>query len=232
MTRHLQETRPKTAFDDRFSLGPLLHQDEFTYPDMTRNWQAELEADGTVEAKAKRLILDVPKGCTLWFRTELTGPVLIEYFATAIRRGGANDRVSDLNCFWMAQDPQHPGKLLEVRRSGAFADYDTLLAYYVGLGGNANTTTRFRRYIGKAGDRPLLPRNDLRAPEYLLKPNVRQRIRLVACNSLIQYYRDDRKLFEIEDPEPYTRGWFGFRTVASHFHIEQFRVYRLHPSGK
>ena len=33
-------------------------------------------------------------------------------------------------------------------RSGTFAEYNDLLTYYVGLGGNRNTTTRFRRYIG------------------------------------------------------------------------------------
>ena len=43
-------------------------------------------------------------------------------------------------------------------RSGAFADYNDLLTYYVGLGGNRNTTTRFRRYIGDPVLRPLLTR--------------------------------------------------------------------------
>jgi hypothetical protein len=127
----------------------------------------------------------------------------------------------------MAQDPQRPGRLLEVRRSGKFADYDTLLTYYVGLGGNSNKTTRFRRYIGKPGDRPLLPEHDLQAAEFLIKPNEKQTVRLVACGSLIRYYRDDRLLFELNDPEPYVNGWFGLRTVHSHLQIGRFRVHRL-----
>ena len=42
-----------------------------------------------------------------------------------------------------------------------FAAYNDLKTYYVGLGGNRNTTTRFRRYIGDPETRPLLPEHDL-----------------------------------------------------------------------
>jgi hypothetical protein len=187
----------------------------------------ECDGTGTIEAVKGHLNVDVSGGCTVWYRHVLSGPLLIEYEAVVIQRGGANDRVSDLNCFWMAQDPQRPGRLLEVRRSGKFADYDTLLTYYVGLGGNSNKTTRFRRYIGKPGDRPLLPEHDLQAAEFLIKPNEKQTVRLVACGSLIRYYRDDRLLFELNDPEPYVNGWFGLRTVHSHLQIGRFRVHRL-----
>ena len=212
--------------DARFAISPLLYKDDFTDRKLP-HWVTESEGGGTVEAVKGHLDIDVPKGCTVWYRHELTGPLMIEYEATAIQRGGPNDRVSDLNCFWMAQDPSRPGKLLEVSRSGRFPDYDALLTYYVGLGGNGNTTTRFRRYIGKPGVRPLLPEHDLKAPEFLLKPNVTQTIRLVACGSLIQFYRDSRLLFEHKDPAPYVRGWFGLRTVTSHLKIARFRVHRL-----
>ena len=74
-----------------------------------------------------------------------------------ISAGGKNDRVSDLNCFWMARDSRNPDDLFAVHRTGKFADYNQLLCYYVGVGGNTNTTTRFRRYIGDANTRPLLP---------------------------------------------------------------------------
>ena len=42
----------------------------------------------------------------------------------------------------------------------------------------------------------------------------------------IEYARDDKTLFTFDDPEPYLRGWFGFRTVASHFEIQKFRVWQ------
>jgi hypothetical protein len=158
--------------------------------------------------------------------------VLIQYEANVISRGGPNDRVSDLNCFWMAQDPQRPGHLLDTPRKGRFKDYDTLTTYYAGLGGNGNTTTRFRRYIGQAGNRPLRPEDDLSDPADLLTPNAWRTIRLVAFGNLIQYYRDGRKVFEMNDPEPYTRGWFALRTTDNHMEVRHFRVYRLLPATR
>ncbi|MDB5457215.1 MAG: hypothetical protein JWP92_2800, partial [Caulobacter sp.] len=115
-------------------------------------------------------------------------------------------------------------------RSGAFADYDGLKTYYVGQGGNGNTTTRFRRYVGKAGDRPLLPGNDRRGPQDLLVANRVQTLRLVAYGDLIQYWRDGEKLFEHRDPQPYARGWFALRTTKSHLRISAVRVYALRPA--
>ena len=57
-----------------------------------------------------------------------------------------------------------------------FADYNDLKTYYVGLGGNRNTTTRFRRYIGDPATRPLLPEHDLSVADVLLVPNQKQKI--------------------------------------------------------
>jgi hypothetical protein len=216
--------------DSRFTVAEELHRDDFASGEL-RNWTAEQEKEGVVEVRRGKLVVDVPGGCTVWFRPELKGPLMIEYDATVVERGGANDRVSDLNCFWMAHDPRRAQKPVpDARRSGKFADYDDLKTYYVGLGGNANTTTRFRRYVGEPGNRPLLPEHDLTTPEYLIRPNLRQRVRLVACGRLIQFYRDEARVFELNDPEPYTRGWFGFRTVTSHLEFARFRVFRLNPA--
>jgi hypothetical protein len=193
--------------------GKLLFSDNFTQG--LAFWRVELEKGGTVAAKDGILNLDVPAGCTVWFRTEFHGPVIIEYDATMIRRGGPNDRVSDLNCFWMARDAS-------VQRSGRFADYNTLRGYYVGQGGNTNTTTRFRRYIGDPVLRPLLPEHDLKAP--LLEPNMPMHIRLVANGPHIQYFCDGGVIFDYYDTHPYTRGHFAFRTTFSHIQIRNFRV--------
>lgn len=198
--------------------GKLLFSDDFTHG--LGRWTVELEKGGVVDAKGGILSLDVPAGCTVWFRQELRGPVVVEYEATMIHRGGPNDRVSDLNCFWMARDAR-------VKRSGKFADYNTLRGYYVGQGGNTNTTTRFRRYIGDSVLRPLLPEHDLKAP--LLEPNKPMHIRLVADGARIQYSCDGRVIFDFHDPAPYSRGWFGFRTTFSHLEIRHFRVYRAAP---
>ncbi|MBK8477138.1 MAG: Tat pathway signal sequence domain protein [Opitutaceae bacterium] len=211
--------------DSRFTVGELLASDDFS-GDLGR-WRPELESGGIVAVRDGALEIDVPGGCSVWFALPLEGPLLITYEATAVSAGGPNDRVSDLNCFWMANDTRSPGDLLATPRSGKFADYDQLRCYYVGLGGNGNTTTRFRRYIGERGNRPLLPEHDLSAKEFLLGPNARQTIQLVAAGDTIGYYRDGRRLFAYEDPAPYMRGWFALRTVASHFEIRHFRVHRL-----
>ncbi|HEX8341923.1 MAG TPA: DUF6250 domain-containing protein, partial [Tepidisphaeraceae bacterium] len=225
--------RPGTTMrspDARYRIGPQLHADDFATTDA---FVAEVEGatggNGRVAAENGALVIDVPAGATVWFRPVLEGPLMIEYDVTAISAGGANDRVSDVNCFWMASDTRSPGDLLALRRSGKFVDYNPLRCYYVGLGGNGNTTTRFRRYVGDPIVRPLLPEHDLSSPDTLLRPNVTQRIRLVAAGRLVQFYRDDRKLFELIDAEPYTRGHFGFRTVTSHLRIERLRVHRLVP---
>jgi hypothetical protein len=210
---------------DRFEAEALLEQDDFA--DASR-WLIEQRPGGTVTAHDGVLTLDDAGGCTVWFRPELAAPVIITYEATVRDACGTNDRVSDLNCFWMATDPAAPGGSVlatTARRGGAFADYDALRLYYVGCGGNTNTTTRFRRYIG-TGARPLLPEHDLAAPEFLLQGNVTYRIKLVAAGGRAQYFRDGRLIFDFADPEPLTRGSFGFRTVHSRIEIRHFRVWR------
>ncbi len=216
--------------DSRFAVGELIASDDFTSG--LGQWKVELESGGSVTGRSRALEINVPAGCTVWFIRPLEGPLLITYEATVVDTGGPNDRVSDLNCFWMATDARNPADLLAVRRSGAFADYDELRCYYVGVGGNGNTTTRFRRYLGERGNRPLLPQHDLSAGESLLLANRAQRIQLIAAGRTIGFYRDGRRLFGFDDPEPYARGWFGFRTVHSHLRIRGFKVFRLAPAGQ
>ena len=219
---------PTTApsLDSRFAVGPELFHDDFDAP--SDRWTSELERGGTVDVGHGQMDIDVPAGATVWFKPVIEGPAVIDYRATAVQAGGANDRVSDLNCFWMARDARNPNDLFAVRRNGKFADYDPLLTYYVGLGGNGNTTTRFRRYVGSPTTRPLLPQHDLRTD--LLVPNVEQHVQLVADGRLVQFYRDGRRLFELDDPRPYTSGWFAFRTTASHLQLRSFSVRRLRPT--
>jgi hypothetical protein len=200
-----------------------LYEDHFNN---LENWVAELEKPGTVAVHDGVLTIDVPAGSTLWFKPELTTPVRIEYEATMISAGAPNDRVSDLNCFWMATDPRSPGDFFGAHRTGKFADYNQLRAYYVGQGGNSNSTTRFRRYIGDPVLRPLLPEHDLKEPSVLLKPNVPNRIRLLADGGTIRYSNNGRVIFDFHDPEPYTRGRFGFRTTWSHVELRNFRISR------
>lgn len=164
---------------------------------------------------------------TIWYVKRLTGSVRIAFEAMAVSAGGANDRVSDLNAFWMATDPAvADGSVFASPRSGRFEDYDTLTTYYVGIGGNANTTTRMRRYVGRAGDRPLLPEHDRADAPALLQPNRWTRIVLIADGERIAVERDGMPLFTMRDAAPYRSGWFAIRTTQSHLRIRGVRVSR------
>jgi hypothetical protein len=204
----------------------LLASDDFRHG--LSRWAIEAERGGRFVAKDGVLTIDSPAGVTLWFRRPFAGPVAIEYEVWAVSAGGPNDAVSDINCFWMARDPAAPGGVALARpRSGAFADYDTLQLYYASLGGNRNTSSRFRRYVGRAGERPLLPQHDRSAPADLIQPNRAYRIRLEADGPHVALLRDGVPLFTLCDPAPYRAGHFGLRTTASHIEVRDFRVLRL-----
>lgn len=224
------------AFASAPRIGELLAHDDFDR-DLS-HWVVEQTPSGTTRIKEGRLDIDDGAGpndkggCTVWFKQKFAGPILIEFEATMIQRGGPNDRVSDLNCFWMAIDPRHPDDLFaeSAKRAGNFPAYDPLRLYYVGYGANGNTTTRFRRYPGD-GSRPLDPgKGELLDAKYLNVPNRPVKIQLVADGEHVQYLRDGEVIFDLIDPAPLREGWFGFRTVRNHMQIDHFRVYRLRPS--
>lgn len=188
------------------------------------DWRVEAEQPARVRF-GDVIDVDTPAGLSLWFKRELVGPVTIEFEALAVSEGGANDAVSDLNAFWMATDAAAPdGSVFARGRSGAFAGYDDLKTYYVGIGGNRNTTTRFRRYVGAPGNRPLLPGHDLKEAENMLVPNRWTHVRLIADGGTIAVERDGRRIFELDDAQPYKRGWFALRTTKSHLRIRNLRI--------
>jgi hypothetical protein len=89
-----------------------------------------------------------------------------------VAEGGPNDQVSDLNVFWMAtnRDGTEP---MSPFRGGRFEAYNDLRTYYVGLGGNRNTTTRFRRYIGDRCSGRCCPSTTFRRPTPCWSPTSR-----------------------------------------------------------
>jgi hypothetical protein len=187
-------------------------------------WVVEQQPGGSVTVSEGRLIIADRDGCTVWFRQRLTAPVVITYEA----KMSSAHRVSDLNCFWMATDPARPDDLFAAghARDGRFTSYDGLRTYYVGYGGNANSTTRFRRYDG-TGARPLQPQHDLGARKFLLVPDHVYHLKLVVtAGGRVQYLRDGEIVFDFQDPAPLTSGWFGFRTVQSKMELSHFRVVR------
>jgi len=212
--------------DDTLTVNAeLLYSDDFEAG--LDAWFPEIE-EGQMTNPDGKMELDVPKGCTVWYNKKISSPCMIEYDAVVIDAGGENDRVSDLNCFWLATDPENPDNLFKnaEMRNGQFPNYSSLALYYVGVGGHNNTKTRFRRYSGD-GNRPLLDENDLSAPEYMITPNVTTHIRIIAYKNIIQYYRDGKLTFTYDDKTPYTEGYFGIRTVDNHMTVDNFKVYSL-----
>jgi hypothetical protein len=198
---------------------------ERTPPVALGDWAVEQMPGGTVTVKDGALDIQDQAGCTVWWREKLTAPVEINYEVTVVMAGGARDRLSDMNCFWMAQDPRSLAAPFAAGqgRTGKFSDYDSLLTYYVGYGGNNNTTTRFRRYDGTAA-RPLLPEHDLRGEKFRLEPNRTYRIRLVARDGVAEFFRDGERIFSYRDPAPLTGGWFAIRTVQSHLIVRGLSI--------
>jgi hypothetical protein len=192
-----------------------------------QNWTVEAEdATSSVRWKGTEADIIAPKGLTLWCDDLMTGNTIIEYEAQIVgdkrfRTPEGKLRISDLNCFWMADRP--------LRRQGAnFTDYYTLQTYYMGYGGNWNTTTRFRRYTGDARGvdsaqyRPIILKEYTDAP-HLLQPDHWYKIRLEQTDGRIRYYIDGECLVDYLDPRPLTRGYFGFRTTMSHARLRHFR---------
>lgn len=188
------------------------------------DWVVEQKPGGSVTVQDGALVIDDKAGVTVWRREPLRAPVRIRFTATVT--GGEGRRVSDLNMFWMATDPRAPEDFFSPKagRDGSFATYDGLRTYYVGCGGNGNTTTRFRRYDGK-GARPLLPEHDRKDPAELLEGGRAYRIEInVTAEGRTTWTRDGVEVFAFDDPEPLREGWFGFRTVWSRIEIRDFSV--------
>lgn len=173
-----------------------------------------------VFSKNKKLTIDSPYGVTVWFKKQLDGNIIIEYDWKVIVDGGKNDRLSDLNQFWMATDPQNKNLFT---RKGKFADYDSLSLYYVGMGGNKNTTTRFRKYNGK-GERKLL--QEYTDEAHLLKANHNYHITICIKDGVTNFSVDGKEYFSFTDENPLNKGFFGFRTTHTRHEISNFRVMR------
>ena len=192
-------------------------------------WRVESESpDYKVTFRGDTAEIVSPKGLTLWRKEKMSGKVTIEYDACVVVES-ESDRLSDLNCFWMASDPKYPDNLWkrEKWRSGIFLNCYSLQLYYLGYGGNHNSTTRFRRYDGdEAGitdpsKRPAVLK-EYTDTAHLLKPNHWYHIRITNEDNRVSYYIDGKRLVDFRDTEPLTEGWFGFRTTLSRTRITNF----------
>lgn len=193
-------------------------------------WKVESESpDYEVSFSGDTCEILSPKGLTLWRKEKMCGNVVIEYDACVVDEGKPGDRLSDLNCFWMASDPQAKNIWQRMDwRKGEFLKCYSLQLYYLGYGGNYNSTTRFRRYDGNqagvtdAAQRPGILK-EYTDKEHLLVPNKWYHVKLVNKGDRVQYYIDGKRLVDYCDPNPLREGWFGFRTTLSRTRIANFR---------
>lgn len=206
------------------------------------HWTLESESpDAQVRFLGDTLEVVAPKGLTLWRNERMEGRTVIEYDACLMDEGEPTDRVSDLNCFWMATDPAvSDGSVFRRlrQRQGVFRNCYTLQLYYVGYGGNHNTTTRFRRYQGEANQDGDFFARQKRGEEvsfpvpaileeytdgaHLNVANQWRHIRIEADGIRIRYFIDGECLVDFRDPSPLTSGWFGVRTTWSRLRLANF----------
>lgn len=201
----------------------------FDSKNFAKYWKVESESpDFRTSFSGDTLEIVAPKGLTLWRKEKMKGNVTVEYDACVMEEN-PGDRLSDLNCFWMASDPNASDIWKNLnKRGGKFVNSYALQLYYLGYGGNSNSTTRFRRYDGNAdgienaGARPRILREYTDAAN-LLQPNKWYHIKIVTSDRGTEYYIDGKRLVDYRDPNPLREGWFGFRTTESRTKITNFK---------
>ncbi|MFL9829327.1 DUF6250 domain-containing protein [Flavobacterium sp. ST-87] len=202
----------------------LLYRSDFSKPLDCNAWIAEIDNipgyTSTVYTHKNALVLDTQGGVTVWLNKVLNGNIQIEYDRIVRMDNKCNDRVSDLNQFWMASDPKN-AKLFS--RNGKFDEYDDLLLYYVGIGGWNNTSTRFRKYL--ATSKPVIQEYTDKA--HLIEAEKTYHIKIIVKNGTSSFWVNDKLFFNYVDPAPLTSGYFGFRSLHSRQQIKNLRIYAL-----
>lgn len=195
------------------------------------DWVVE-DSSGKLQITCVGDTMDIvsPDGLSLWYKERLTGNYEITYRVKVVMADGEYDRLSDLNCFWGANDPQHPDNFFarSTWRNGVFKNYNTLDLLYVGYGGNDNQTTRFRQYHGEyygvddARIKPIL--KEYADAVHLLKPNHWYEVKIRVENGITTYGMDGEELFRLPIADGKGDGYFALRLWQNHVRITDFRV--------
>lgn len=205
----------------KYQIKKLIFKDDFNAVKLNGNWKVESDTNDKIPfyIKESKLVLDTKGGITVWYKNKLSGNILIEYDRTIIMDNAKNDRLSDLNQFWMASDPQK--KMF--KRKGGFKEYDSLKMYYVGMGGNYNTTTRMRRY--ENGELKIV--GEFKDAIHLLQPNKTYHIKITVQNGISSFLVDNQIFFSFKDEHPLKEGWFAIRSTKSRQIISDFKIWEL-----
>jgi hypothetical protein len=199
----------------------IVHQDSFS-GDLS-NWVVEQMPNGVGDIENGQMHISQENGAVVWFKEKLPAPVVITYNVTMVDKGGKNDRVADMNCFWMANDPQNPSDFFKnsKQRGGKFSSYFPLSLHYVGYGGHNNTKTRYRKHLGN-GQRDLLPEHDLSDKAFTIIPNKQNTIRIEVDENSTQFFCNNKLVYDISGA--YQTGYFGIRSYKNHMLIDNFLV--------
>lgn len=208
---------------------PALHASQ---PQISlKHWTIE-DASGnmSIVISADTMDITAPDGATLWYNQRLTGNYEISYRIKMVTDGGKYDRLSDMNCFWAANDPMHPDNLFErgAWRQGIFSQYNSMDLFYVGYGGNYNSTTRFRRYFGgkyamdSPDVKPLI--KEYNDPAHLLVPGHWYQICIRVEGGMTTYMVDGEVLFSYRLQPGEGDGHFGLRLFENHVLFTGFHV--------
>ena len=189
------------------------------------DWIAEFEdsSGSKLSVAAGALEVTASAGATIWYKQKISGSLVITYDVAVIDSGGKTDRVSDLNAFWMASDPNH---VTPFGRNGKFPSYDNLDLYYAGVGGNENTTTRFRRYHHGL-DKTIL--QEYKDKQHLLEGNKVYSVKITVRDGRTTFSINGVQYFHYDDSAPLTEGYFAFRTTRSRIRITNFEIDALSP---
>ena len=193
-----------------FLTMPLMAQSGLNKKQFNKYWTVESESpDYKVTFRGDTCELLSPKGLTLWRKQQLATNTIVEYDAQVVVEHDG-DRLSDLNCFWLASDPQRKDIWRRQQwRSGIFLRCYTLQMYYLGYGGNHNSTTRFRRYDGDERGVDSLAYRPTILKEYtdaahLLRPNHWYHVKIESSNGRTRFYIDDELFLRVfRNPEKY-----------------------------
>lgn len=205
--------------------GRLLFQSDFSKPLDCHTWIVEIDNlpghTSTVYTHKNALILDTWGGVTVWLNKKLSGNIQIEYDRIVRMDKGCNDRVSDMNQFWMASDPKKDSLF---SRRGKFQEYDDLSLYYAGVGGWNNKTTRFRKYL-TLDSKPVI--QEYTDQKHLLEAEKVYHIKTIVKDGTSSFWINGELFFQYKDPSPLTSGYFGFRSLQSRQEIRNLKIYAI-----
>ena len=213
MTRN---TLHKLVSGSILMLLPLMVQAQIAL----KNWTIEDHSDEVkIIVSGDTLEITAPKGLTLWYNQHLTGDYEISYRVKMLMQGG--------------NDPEHPGNLFARSewRNGIFQHYKTLSLFYVGYGGNHNSTTRFRQYFAKTADtsdaiaRPVI--KEYTDKSHLLFPNKWYDIQIRVEKGITTYRINGEELFRLTIKDNEGDGHFGLRLLENHTLFTDFQVKSL-----